>query len=305
MNRRKQMTSDVIELVEFGEAHLDGALALSIEAGWPHRREDWALVLSLGRGFVALDGNRVVGTAMMTPYGDTAATVNMVIVAEAMRGRGLGRRLMEAALAACGTRECRLTATRDGLPLYEKLGFRATHEIRQHQGEFVPSATTTLPAGADIAWIDRGRLEASELDALVASDRAAISMERRGLIAMLTALGRIAVLRRDGAVAGFAALRAFGRGEVVGPVVATSDADARALLTFAFAARSGRFLRVDAPEAVGLGPWLESLGLAHAGGGIAMTRPAGVSTPAKRADAPRGTVPTPFRTYALASQALG
>ena len=299
------MTSDVIELVEFAEAHLDGALALSIEAGWPHRREDWALVLSLGRGFVALDGARVVGTAMMTPYGDTVAAVNMVIVAEAMRGRGLGRRLMEAALDACGTRECRLTATRDGLPLYEKLGFRATHEIRQHQGEFVPaSTTTTLPAGADIAWIDRGRMEASEIDALVASDRAATGMERRGLIAMLTALGRIAVLRRDGAVAGFAALRAFGRGEVVGPVVATSDVDARALLTFAFAARSGRFLRVDAPDAAGLGPWLESLGLAHVGGGIAMTRAAGAPT-ARRAEARAAAAQTSYRTYALASQALG
>ncbi|MFI5841456.1 GNAT family N-acetyltransferase [Catenuloplanes sp. NPDC051500] len=40
------------------------------------------------------------------------------------RGRGLGRAVMEAALAAHPEREATLVATDAGLPLYEKLGFR-------------------------------------------------------------------------------------------------------------------------------------------------------------------------------------
>ena len=35
-------------------AHLPGAMRLSADAGWPHREEDWRLVLDISRGFAAL-----------------------------------------------------------------------------------------------------------------------------------------------------------------------------------------------------------------------------------------------------------
>ena len=53
-------------------AHLDGAVALSRAEGWPHRLEDWALILGLSRGIAAFDGDRLVGTAMATPFGPAA-----------------------------------------------------------------------------------------------------------------------------------------------------------------------------------------------------------------------------------------
>jgi predicted N-acetyltransferase YhbS len=146
------MDQETIDLVAFDERHLEGALQLSREAGWPHRHEDWAMLLALSRGFVALQGEIVVGTAMLTPFGETCSTVNMVIVAASMRGRGLGRKLMDAALHACGERECRLTATADGLPLYEKLGFRATHEIRQHQGILSALPADAASGALDLDW---------------------------------------------------------------------------------------------------------------------------------------------------------
>ena len=108
------------------------------------------MALSLGQGIAALgeDGS-LAGTAMVTPFGETA-TISLVIVEASLRGRGLGRRLMRAALALCGDRAVRLIATRDGLPLYETLGFRATHEIRQHQG---PLLLPDAPApDAGLGW---------------------------------------------------------------------------------------------------------------------------------------------------------
>ena len=53
----------------------------------------------------ACDDGRVVATTMMTPFGSDCATINMVIVDAAMRGRGLGRRLMDAALDMAGERQ--------------------------------------------------------------------------------------------------------------------------------------------------------------------------------------------------------
>lgn len=280
----RTMQASQIELVPFLPEHLDGALALSRQAGWPHRREDWAMVLSLSNGVVALEDGRVAGTTFVTAYGDKAATINMVIVDEALRGRGIGRRLMNFGLERSEGRECRLIATQEGLPLYTKLGFRETGVILQYQG-----VLNSTPAARDVEWAGP-----SDLPAFAAIDRCACGLDRHALIERLADQGQIAVLRRDGRIAGFGAVRAFGRGELAGPVVASSLEDAKALLSFLLAARPGAFMRVDTHDTSGLAPFLGDLGLAHVGGGIAMRR-----------GGPAAAAPSDVQTYALASQALG
>ncbi len=283
------MDQETIDLVAFDERHLDGAVLLSREAGWPHRREDWAMLLALSHGFVALQGDVVVGTAMLTPFGDDCATVNMVIVAAGMRGRGLGRKLMDAALQACGARECRLTATADGLPLYEKLGFVATHEIRQHQG--IPAS---LPKDAANGAIELDWIGSEGFPTVAALDLQALGMDRRPLLGLLAEAGQMVVLREAGREVGSAALRPFGRGEVIGPVVANTLQQAQSLMSFLIAGRPGAFLRVDTAEWPELSPWLSACGLVGVGGGIVMRRNATGRQP-----------PGPAKPFALASQALG
>jgi predicted N-acetyltransferase YhbS len=281
------MDTGTIDLVAFDESHLDGAVSLSREAGWLHRREDWAMSLPLSRGFAAMQDGRVVGTAMLTPFGDDCATINMVIVAAALRGRGLGRRLMNAVIAAAGARECRLVATPEGMPLYETLGFRASHEINQHQADL--GAPPDAPPQNGVVW-------ASEADepAIAALDRAAHGIDRTALTHRLAEVGRLAVLREGGRLAGYGALRSFGRGELVGPVIAQTQDQARALIDFLAAARSGTVLRIDTLATSGLSPWLAGRGLPQVGGGVAMRRGSTSAPPAG-----------PARPFALASQALG
>lgn len=277
------MPDEGFVFTDFTPEHLDGALVLSRAAGWPHRREDWAMVLGLGRGFVVLDGDRVVATTQVTSLGETRA-INMVIVDEALRGRGVGRRMMDMALAAVGDHECRLVATADGLPLYRKLGFVETGRVIQHGGPAAPFAGAT---GVEAA-------RPADLEAIVALDRAASGMDRAAMFAAIAAVGEFAVLREAGEVRGFAVIRPFGRGEVIGPVVAASLEAARALVGHFVARRTGTYVRVDTTEASGLSPWLTEIGLPKVGGGIAMRR--GGAAPC--AD-------TIVTTHALASQALG
>ncbi|WP_353830904.1 GNAT family N-acetyltransferase [Mesorhizobium sp.] len=174
------------------------------------------MIWSLSKGQVALEAGRVVGTAFMTPFGNTCATLNTIIVDEAMRGRGLGRRLTTTALEQAGDRECRLTGTADGLPLYEKLGFVATHDVRQHQG-----TVRQVSAPPAVEWIG-----SEHLPTLTALDRAAFGADRAALMNALAGEGRFAAIINEDGIAAFAAVRAFGRGEVVGPVVA-QDCDGR------------------------------------------------------------------------------
>ncbi|MDP3342471.1 GNAT family N-acetyltransferase [Frigidibacter sp.] len=273
--------TDTLTFDRFTAEHLEGALRLSRQAGWPHRPEDWQMLLRLSRGVVALAEGQVVGTALATPFGDVAMA-NMIIVDAAMRGRGLGRSLMERVMGL-EVPEWRLTATADGLPLYEKLGFVACGRVLQHQGLVAAQAA---PEGVE--WAAQ-----ADLPAMVALDRQATGADRADLIAELMAVGRLAVIREGAALAGFAGLRAFGRGEVAGPVIAAHAEDAQRLLSYLFAQSPGAFLRVDTTEAAGLARWLAAQGLAPAGGGIAMRR-GGAAAPE-----------TPFQCFALAAQALG
>jgi len=282
------MAQTDVHFEEFTTAHLDGALRLSGQAGWPHRREDWAFALGLSRGVVGvasgpLASGQVVATGLATPFG-AVATVNMIIVDRNWRGRGLGRGAMNRAMALLTPEQWRLVATPDGLALYQSLEFAPAGRVLQHQGEVQAAAA---PPDA-VRWA-----RAEDRDAVARLDAAATAMQRGPLLQRLTTLGRLAVLESAGEVAGYAALRPFGRGEVAGPVIATDQAGAEDLLRFLFIEREGRFLRVDTTPEAGLVGFLSRHGLARVAEGIAMRR---------------GILPqaaTPFRVFALASQALG
>ncbi|OLP55707.1 GNAT family N-acetyltransferase [Rhizobium rhizosphaerae] len=274
-----------IDIVAFGPEHLDGAVVLSRAEGWPHRREDWMMMLQLSLGAVVTDTDgRVAGTILVTPFGTDFATINMVIVDKSLRGLGLGRKLMERAFQLAQGRPLRLVATKEGLPLYEKLGFVATGTIRQHQGAVEAVAA---PDGVE-------EMQPGDADAIRALDRQAQQADRCALIDTLIERGRIAVIRKGGTVEAFAAIRAFGRGEVIGPVVAPDVETARRLIAHFAASRTGAFLRVDTGSDTGLAPWLEEIGLAHVGGGVTMRRPL-----TQDAGTGQATI------FALASQALG
>lgn len=278
------MQTETFTIAPFEAHHLDGALALSRAAGWAHRREDWEMIWSLSEGRVALAGDRVVGTALMTPFGDSCSAINMIIVDESQRGRGLGRQLTTAVIELAGDWECRLTATSDGLPLYEKLGFVATHQIVRHQG-----VAGGVGAPEKVEWIGP-----DALPALKALDRAAFGADRGALYDALAKEGPFAVIRNGDNIVAFAATRFFGIGEVVGPVVAENAEQARDLIAFILSRKEGRFVRIDIPEQSGLSSLLEDWGLPHQGGVVAMARGAtgGPQTPG-------------VRTFVLASQALG
>lgn len=290
------MQTDIV-FTPFEKDHIEEAVRLSRAAGWPHRAEDWDMVLSLSEGRVGIVAGKVAATAIASPFGPVA-TVNMVIVDEALRGQGLGRKIMETAMEAVTPSEWRLVATRDGLPLYEKLGFEAYDEVAQYQG--LPNAVVEADDIGDgttqtgLCW---GAL--TDINALTDLDGAATGMERLPLLLTLFRVGKVLVLKEGGKIVGWSALRAFGRGNVAGPVIARSDAEAKQLLTALIKQSAGTFLRVDTTVGTGLGDWLEAAGLAYAGGGISMRK-----TVAAEADG-SAAAPSDFKTFALASQALG
>jgi predicted N-acetyltransferase YhbS len=231
------------------------ATVLSREQAWPHREEDWALFLEAGEGIVAERVGRVLGTVMAWRYGEDFAAVGMVIVASDVQGQGVGRKLMEAMLHRLAGRTVVLNATAAGLPLYEKLGFVEAGVIHQHQALGPGVAVAEGIPGGRVRTM--GRLD-NGLGDLYSR---ASGMERTALFERLAANAHTVVLTRDHQTVGFAQVRRFGRGWLVGPVVAPDPGGAKALIVHGLRTHAGSFCRLDVTGDSGLSEWLEEIGL--------------------------------------------
>lgn len=272
---------------------LPAAHALSVEVKWPHRADDWRFVLDAGAGFVAQDGERVVGTALYWKHGDDGASLGMVIVAPDSQGKGIGRRLMEMLLDALGNRITVLHATPAGEPLYAKLGFRRIGAVHQHQSAGFSVPVIDLRRGESIRAIEPG-----DTATLVALASRSSGFDRSAVLPALLRFAQGVLIERDGQTLGFALIREFGRGHAIGPVVSvTGDHEhtrrAQALIAHFLARNEDRFTRIDTPDESGLSDWLAAVGLARVDTVIKMAR--------------NGTPPhdASVAQFAIINQALG
>jgi len=275
-----------VALVPFARSHLEGALKLSQEMSWPYLLKDWEFALQLGRGFVVTSAGAVVGTALWWPYGDTHASAGMIIVSKAVQGRGYGAWLMDALLAAARPRIITLNSTAEGLALYARRGFASIGMLHQHHG--IPRQRRDMPPPGDVR-----AMVPSDFGAIVGLDHEATGWTRREMLNRLIEVGDGYVLLRDGIPRGYAISRLFGRGHVIGPVVAESPTDARALIEAALAPLGSVFVRVDTSTTSQLGEWLEGIGLQQVGDATTMVL--GTQMPSTG----------PARTFALANQSFG
>ena len=278
---------DTVDVAPLSEADLPAAHALSQAVKWPHRLEDWRFVLSIGEGLGAFSDGRLIGVALSWRYGGAQSRVGMVIVDPALQRAGVGGRLMRMILERAATPSILLNATKEGEPLYRRLEFQPIGAIAQHQGVGVPMSEP-LP-GPDVIL---RRLQAADAAALIALDAAAVGAERAALIDALIAEGEAVVLQEAGAVTGFAFHRRFGRGGLIGPVVARDAASAKALIAHWIGVEPGLFQRIDLSPDLGLSAWLDQRGLTQVDAVTTMVRGARPAT-------------GPFKVFGIANQALG
>ncbi|MFZ2994801.1 MAG: GNAT family N-acetyltransferase [Sphingobium sp.] len=268
---------------------LDGALGLSQAVGWPYRRDDWNLALSLGHGLLGQQGDDIVGSALWWTYGATLATCGIIIVSPDRQGLGLGRTLMRGMMDAIGDRTALLNSTLEGRRLYESIGFSEIGTVHQHQAQTLPDAFQN----AAIKNAPVRRATPGDLPDILQMDQDAFGAERTRLIEMFSLVGVGAVMERDGVIQGFALCRRFGHGHAIGPVIARTADDAKALIRYFLAMKAGEFLRIDVTGDSGLGDWLAALGLPEVGDVTTMIR----------GQAPHLT--GQGRIFALASQSFG
>ncbi|WP_410668724.1 GNAT family N-acetyltransferase [Amycolatopsis sp. cmx-4-68] len=229
-----------MEIRILGAADLPACSELAETRSWPREPPKWTLLHDVGQvfGVDAPDGAGLAATCALVPFG-SVASISMVLVAPRYERQGLGRAITAHAVAVAGDRVVWLHASKFGRPLYESMGFVADGGCQGHVGKFADDGGPGAVPGS--------------LPDVVALDLAAQGVDRRPL---LERLGTPFVV--DG---GFAFGVDLGHVTVIGPVVARSEEQAKALIRGVARSVPGE-VRVDPDfRFPGLIEWVRERGL--------------------------------------------
>lgn len=247
---------DALRFRPLDPGDIEGAVALSAEAGWNQTADDWRLMIAGGRtlGIEATDG-RLVASALAYVYEDRVAWIAMVLVTADWQRRGIATELMRRVVADCRAQGLvtGLDATPAGREVYRPLGFRDVYRFSRL--EVTAIEATTNPAGVR-------RIEPKDLGRVVAYDRAVSGMARGPLIESLWRRrpDLACVAERNGAIAGIALARDGRRAQQLGPLLADDEATALGLTQAALGAANAPVFVDVLDDKVGLRHVLEAAG---------------------------------------------
>jgi GNAT superfamily N-acetyltransferase len=241
------MSDPVIRALTFED--LGDALRLSTTVGWNQQVDDWRMLLRVAPAgaFAALIDACVVGTAIAIDYGGFA-WIAMMLVDPAFRGRGLGRRLLEAAMDAVPPNlRIRLDATPLGRPLYQRYGFEDEATLTRHVSDGSNHGVAPL-SDACTGACDVRPLTASDLEIVIERDSEIFGGTRAAVLdwAFHRAPQYAYVVRSDNGLIHYCLGRRGRLFDQIGPVVAGQEDIANGLVNAALAAAGDRPVAVDA-----------------------------------------------------------
>jgi GNAT superfamily N-acetyltransferase len=236
---------------------IPAAMELKNALGWNQTPGDWERFLRLAPEgcFKLCVGEELAGTALAFVFEDVC-WIGMVIVAEAWRGHGYGNLLMQRCLDHADSRRCtlvQLDATRDGVSLYARLGFRPVHLVGTCRGRIVPphgeAGALGGPSGRGVGGGGPSSGEARGSDCALEPFRRRDLEEIAALEAEALGANREALLRElveredcgggtcrgpEGMLAGFLLYRPGHHSIQVGPLIAREEEAASCALRSAF-----------------------------------------------------------------------
>ena len=159
------------------------AVELALAQGWRNRRHFYEFVLRVPscHAIVGCRDDRLVATGIATNAGPVG-WLGGVIVAADWRGRGMGTAVTEALMIWLRTQGCEtlsLEATDEGLPLYERIGFRLVTWYHQLQADHLPIPPAP-PPGSHVR-----QARQADLPAILELDRQATGEDRSPALTVL------------------------------------------------------------------------------------------------------------------------
>jgi GNAT superfamily N-acetyltransferase len=220
---------------------------LVVHSGWNQTAQDWGVFCSCGTIYVVRDEQgRIAASGAVLPMGESrpgalasltgrgVAWISMILVRPDRRGRGLARRVFEQCIRDIHDhgRIAMLDATPQGEALYLQFGFEPLWRLTRWRREARPASGPALP------------LAKPDLDTLAELDQEALGFARKRVLGELLGRPDSRYVRH---ALGFAIVRAGRLADHIGPLVATDEPTAVAVMQEAAAALSGPVL-IDVPD---------------------------------------------------------
>jgi GNAT superfamily N-acetyltransferase len=218
------MPTDRMEIRQMHRRELEMALDWAAAEGWNPGWHDAACFHAADPGgfLVGLVGGEPVASIFAVKYGASFAFIGGYIVTPAMRGRGYGRLLWEAAMARLAGRSVGLDGVVAQQANYARSGFKLAYRNIRFEG---------AGSGQPVAIDPIVPLSALDLGRVCAYDRALFPDQRAAFLECWIGQPRhVAIGAMQGsALAGYAVLRPCRNGFKIGPLFADTPALAEAL----------------------------------------------------------------------------
>lgn len=214
---RKMHVSDIPDLMRLKNAE-----------GWNQMEEDWKLLINYKNSvnLIALQDRRIVGSITGINYENKVAWIGMMLVDKDYRGRGISKQLLKSTIE--GLKDCdsiKLDATPIGRSVYKKINFFDEYSI--HRITNLSVNKITIQNG-----VKPTQVTFSDLIQISNLDEQIFGANRLNMLNYLFSNApELAWVIKDGdKIKGFSLGRKGTRFTQVGPVFASSDEVAKALI---------------------------------------------------------------------------
>jgi len=217
------------------------------QANWNQTADDWAVFFANGTIYVVRDGaGKIVASGAVLPLGASrpghlagltgrgVAWIGMIIVRPEWRARGLARRVFDQCVRHVKSQDRipLLDATPIGEALYTQFGFDVLWRLTRWRRGPQPRTRPDLPAAMP------------DIESLAELDQEALGFSRTEVLQALFGRAGTRFIRRP---LGFAIVRAGRVAHQLGPIVATNEETAIALMRDAAGSCAGPLL-IDVPD---------------------------------------------------------
>ena len=230
---RKMELSDMKELMRLKNAE-----------SWNQTENDWRLLIQYKNSInlVAETDNTIIGTVTAINYANTVAWIGMMLVDKIHRGKGISKILLNETIEKLkDCRSIKLDATPAGWPVYKKLGFIDEYSLCR-----MTCPSVLKPSLIEVN-VKTEQLTEKDIPEVAKLDKQVFGADRTELIYYLhTNSPSLAFLTRENnKITGFSLGRKGQSFTQVGPVYASSDNEAKALIKSSLSKLRGKAVAID------------------------------------------------------------
>ncbi|MCM3596197.1 GNAT family N-acetyltransferase [Metabacillus idriensis] len=240
------INEELLSLVLLNKNDISDLFKLSNSIGWDYDEKEIATIMRTGKiyGHKNCKG-KVVSSAAIITYDTKAASIGMVIVDKAYRGLGLAKdATLKCIDSVPNTVSIMLIATEEGIPLYEKIGFKAINSVHKYLCENYKPVKF-----AEINGITLENFSNIHFNCVINIDEKAFGARRSSFLYNRIIQSENCIVAKDykNNVIGYGAAISGPENLILGPIVAP-DNKVAALLVNSLASRHQGKLRIDVPS---------------------------------------------------------